>query len=64
MNIDSSSMNVDALREQIQAEQFEAAKEVKLIKMAQESEAVVGDIIQDTLEISQEALNRCLAEKQ
>jgi len=64
MNIDSSSMNVDALREQIQAEQFEAAKEVKLIKMAQESEAVVGDIIQDTLEISQEALNRCLAKKQ
>jgi len=62
MNIDSS-MNVDALREQIQAEQFEAVKEVKLTKMAQESEEVVGDIIQDTLEISQEAMNRFLAEK-
>jgi hypothetical protein len=62
MNIDSS-MNVDALREQIQAEQFEAIKEVKLTKMAQESEEVVGDIIQDTLEISQEAMNRFFAEK-
>ena len=62
MNIDSS-MDVDALREQIQAEQFANVKAVKLTKMAQESEEVVGDIIQDTLEISQYAMNKFLAEK-
>lgn len=62
MNIDSS-MSVDALREQIQTEQFETVKAVKLAKLAQESEETVGNIILDTLEISQEALNKCLAEK-
>lgn len=58
-----SSMSIDALREQIQTEQFETTKAVKLAKMAQESEEAVANIIMDTLEISDVAMNRFLAEK-
>ena len=41
----------------------EAQYAVKLIKMAQQSEAVVGSILEDTAEISQEALQRFMSER-
>ena len=35
----------------------------ELIKMAQESEAVLGNLIEDTVEISQEAMQKFMAER-
>ena len=54
--------SIDQLNAEIQAEQVRALYGVKLAKMAQESEQVVGSLIQDTVEISQEAMNKFLAE--
>ena len=50
------------LDSEIKAQETEAVYQVKLMKMMQESDAVVGDLLQDTAEISQEAMNRYLAE--
>ena len=58
----TSSQIQDYIRNEAKAEETEAAYQVKLLKMQQESDAVAGQIIEDTLEISQEALNRCKAE--
>lgn len=58
-----SEYDVQALKQQIEAEQFETIKGVKLIKAAQESMKAVGSIIQDTVEISSEAMQKFLAEK-
>ena len=58
----TSSQIQDYIRNEAKAEEAEAAYEVKLLKMQQESDAVAGQIIEDTLEISQEAINRCLAD--
>ena len=46
-----SDTDVQALKAQIEAQQFDAVKDVKLIKAAQESMETVGSIIQDTVEI-------------
>ena len=61
MEVNSVTSNL--LNSQIQAEQTEALYEVKLIKMQQESEAIVGDILQDTVEISNEAMQKFMAER-
>jgi len=58
----TSSQIQDYIRNEAKAEETEAAYQIKLLKMQQESDAVAGQIIEDTLDISQEALNRCLAE--
>ena len=50
------------LESEIKAQETEAAYQVKLMKMMQESEAVVGTLLEDTAEISQEAMNRYLSE--
>lgn len=55
--MDISSIGVSALTPEIQAQYA-----VKCMKIAQESTAVAGSIIQDTAEISQEALQKCVAE--
>ena len=52
----------DYIRQSAKVEETEAMYQVKLIKMQQESDAVVSDILQDTAEISQEAMSKCLAE--
>ena len=52
----------DYINQEARVEQTEAAYQVKLIKMQQQSDAVVGDLLEDTAEISQEAMNRYLAE--
>lgn len=59
-NMDINS--IEQLNAEIQSEQVRAMYGVKLAKMAQESEQVVGSVIQDTVEISQEAMNKFLAE--
>lgn len=43
--------------------EVQAQYAVKCIQMARESEAVVGDLIQDTLEISKEAMDKFMAER-
>ena len=58
----TSSQIQDYIRNEAKAEETEAAYQIKLLKMQQESDAVPGQIIEDTLEISQEALNRCIAD--
>ena len=54
----------DIISAQAKAEQTEALYQVKLMKMMQESEQIVGDVLEDTAEISKEAMNRYLAEVQ
>ena len=58
----TSSQIQDYIRGEAKAEESEAAYQVKLLKMQQESDAVAGQIIEDTLEISDEAMRRCWAE--
>ena len=58
----TSSQIQDYIRNEAKAEETEAAYQIKLLKMQQEAEAVPGQIIEDTLEISQEAIDRCIAE--
>ena len=53
----------DILASEMKAEQAREMYGVKLIKMAQESEAVVGNLIQDTVEISNEAMQKFMAER-
>lgn len=58
----TSSQIQDFIRSEAKVEESEAAYQIKLLKMQQESDAVAGQIIEDTLEISDEAMRRCLAE--
>ena len=58
----TSSQIQDYIRQSAKAEETEAAYQVKLLKMQQESDAIVGSLLEDTAEISQEAMNRYLAE--
>lgn len=41
----------------------EAKYAVKLIKMAQQADAIVGTILEDTVEISQEAMQKFMSER-
>ena len=52
----------DYINQQASVEETKALYQVKLMKMMQESDAVVGELLEDTAEISQEAMNRYLAE--
>ncbi len=58
----TSSQIQDYIRNEAKAEETEAAYQVKLLKMQRESELVAGQIIEDTLDISQEALDKCIAD--
>ena len=58
----TSSQIQDYIRGEAKVEEAEAAYQIKLLKMQQESDAIGGQIIEDTLEISQEALDRCIAD--
>ena len=53
------SMALESIKEQ---QNVEAQYAVKLFKMAQQSEAVVASVIEDTIEISQDAMNKFLSE--
>ena len=52
----------DYINQQASVEETKALYQVKLMKMMQESDAVVGELLEDTAEISQEAMNKYLAE--
>ena len=52
-------MALESVKEQ---QNVEAQYAVKLFKMAQQSEAVVASVIEDTIEISQDAMNKFLSE--
>ena len=54
------SMALESVKEQ---QNIEAQYAVKLFKMAQQSDAVVASVIEDTLEISQEAMDKFLSER-
>ena len=63
MEIGAAGQTQSILESEIKAEQTRELYGVKLIKMAQESEAVVGNLIQDTVEISNEAMQKFMAER-
>lgn len=52
----------DFITQQANVEQTEALYQVKLMKMMQDSEKFVGEVLEDTLDISQDAMNRYLSE--
>ena len=58
----TSSQIQDYINQNAKVQETEAMYQIKLMKMQQESTEVVGDLLQDTAEISQEAMNRYLAE--
>lgn len=66
MDISSIGAGYQDIVQAAQAEeqsQVEALYAVKLIKMAQESAAVVGTLLEDTAEISREAMERFMSER-
>lgn len=52
----------DFITQQANVEQTKELYQVKLMKMVQESEQTVSDVLADTLELSQEAMNKYLSE--
>ena len=55
-------MEISELRDSIMSQAVETQRAVKLLKMSQEAEQVAGNLIEDTVEFSQEALGKYLAE--
>lgn len=53
-----SSVGASALTPEVQSQYA-----IKCIQMAQQSEQVVGDLLEDTVEISNEAMQKFLAER-
>ena len=53
-----SSVGGSALTPEVQAQYA-----VKCIQMARQSDAVIGNLIQDTVEISKEAMDKYIAER-
>ena len=58
----TTSQIQDYIRGEASVEETEAMYQVKLLQMQRESELVAGQIIEDTLDISQEALDKCIAD--
>ena len=52
----------DFITQQANVEQTKELYQVKLMKMVQESEQTVSDVLADTLELSPEAMNKYLSE--
>ena len=59
----TTSQIQDYIRQEAKVQETEANYQVKLLKMQQESDAVVGELLEDTLEISQDAMNKYMSEK-
>ena len=51
-----------ALNSAIANEGVQSMYAIKCIQMARQSEAIVGDLLQDTVEISKEAMDKYLSE--
>ena len=58
----TSSQIQDYIKSEARVQEAEASYQIKLAKMAQQSEAVVGTLLEDTAEISEEAMSKFLAE--
>ena len=66
MDISSIGGSYNDIAEMMAAEkeaQVQAMYAVKLIKMAQQSDAVVASLLEDTVEISKEAMQKFLSER-
>ena len=66
MDINSIGGNYSDIVRMIEAEkesQIQAMYAVKLLKMAQESDAVTADLLEDVVEISKEAMEKFLSER-
>lgn len=63
MEIGAVGQEQNLINSEIKAEQAEQLYHVKLAKMQQENAEVVGNLIQDTVEISQEAMQKFMAER-
>ena len=61
--MDIGAVDPNAIYSAIEAQQFETKYAAKLIEMARQSEAVVGSLIEDTVEFSQEAMQKFLSER-
>ena len=57
----SSQIN-DYIRQSAKVEEAEALYQIKLIKMQQDSEKVIGTLLEDTAEISNEAMEKYISE--
>ncbi len=57
----SSQIN-DYINQQAKAIETEAMYQVKLMKMQQQSDAIVGTLLEDVADISQEAMDKYLSE--
>ena len=55
-------MDIESIGSSQMTPEIQAQYAVKLIKMAQQSQAVIGSILTDTAEISQEAMSKFLTE--
>jgi len=62
MDVSAVGQSQNLINSEIKAEQTKEAYAVKLIKMSQESEEVVGNLIEDTVEFSKEAMDKYLSE--
>ena len=51
------------LNSMLESQDIEAQYAVKLIKMAQQSDAIVATLLEDTVEVSQEAMDKFLSER-
>jgi len=56
-------MDIGSIASAMQSGEIDAQYAVKLIKMAQQSDAVVATLLEDTVEISEEAMEKFLSER-
>jgi len=56
-------MDVSSIASALESGQIEAEYAVKLIKMAQQSDAIVATLLEDTAEISEEAMAMFMSER-
>lgn len=56
-------MDIGSIASAMQSGEIDAQYAVKLIKMAQQSDAIVATLLEDTVEISEEAMEKFLSER-
>lgn len=61
--MEMNPVDANALQAVQQEQNIEAQYAIKLIKMAQQSDAIIASVIQDTVEISKEAMEKFMSER-
>ena len=56
-------MDISSIASSVQSGEIDAHYAVKLIKMAQQADAVVATLLEDTAEISEEAMAKFMSER-